>query len=103
MYTLNAMLNLINLTQARNNLSKLIDEVFTRKKTYILIRDSIPQAVIMPYDEYQFQQKKWQEEVERLMSKGKKVFRRWLKERQMKLPKSKDEIYRIINQVAGRR
>jgi len=30
------MLNLINLTQARNNLSKLIDEVFTRKKTYIL-------------------------------------------------------------------
>lgn len=96
------MLNLINLTQARNSLSKLIDEVFTRKKTYVLIRDSIPQAVIVPYDEYKLQEEKWQEEMEELMNKGKKVFRQWLKEKRMKFPKSEDEAYQIIDQVAGR-
>ena len=103
MYSKFAMLNLINLTQARNNLSKLIDEVFKQKKTYILIRDSIPQAVILPYDEYQLTEKKWEEEVERLMKKGEKIFQRWLKEKKVKFPKSEDETYQIINQVAGRR
>lgn len=97
------MLNLINITQARNNLSKLIEEVFSRKKTYVLIRDSIPQAVIIPYDEYRSQEEGWQKEIEELMTKGRKTFRLWLKKTKMKFPKSEDEAYQIVNQVAGRR
>ena len=97
------MLNLVNITQARNNLSRLIDEVFTRKKTYILLRDSIPQAVIIPYDSYKLQEEEWQKEMERLMNKGKKLFKKWLKERKIKAPKSEDEIYQIVDQAAGRR
>lgn len=101
MYSINAMLNLVNLTQARNNLSKLIEEVFAQKKTFVLIRDSIPQAVIIPYREYQTQQEKWQEEIEKLMDKGEKIFKQWLKKRKMKFPKE-NEVYQIIDQVAGR-
>lgn len=97
------MLNLINITQARNNLSKLIKEVAGRRKTYVLIRDSVPQAVIVPYDEYQLQGEKWQEEVEELMEKGKKVFKKWLKKEKVKPPRSESEAIQIVNQVAGRR
>ena len=97
------MPNLINITQARNNLSQLIDEVFSRKKTYVLLRDSIPQAVIIPYGEYKLQEEQWQEEIEKLMISGKKLFRQWLKKGKVKTPKSEDEIYQIVDQVAGRR
>lgn len=103
MYIISTMLNLINITQARNNLSKLIEEVFSRKKSYVLIRDSIPQAVIIPYDEYRLQEEEWQKETEKLMSKGRKTFRQWLKKAKIKPPKTEDEIYQIIDQVAGRR
>jgi len=97
------MLNIINLSQARNNLSKLIDEVFTQKKTYILIRDSIPQAVIIPYDQYQKNEARWQSEVERLMDKGKRAFNNFIKEKKIKPPKSEDETYQIIQKIARRR
>ena len=97
------MPNLINITQARNNLSQLIDEVFSRKKTYVLLRDSIPQAVVIPYDEYKLQEEQWQEEMGKLMTGGKKLFKQWLKKGKMKTPKSEDGIYRIVDQVAGRR
>lgn len=102
MYTKVAMLNLINLTKARNNLSKLIEQVSIKKKTYVLIRDSIPQAVIIPWEEYKLQEERWQEEVEKLMVKGRRAFSQWLKKRKIKLPKSENEVYQLVNQVAGR-
>lgn len=97
------MLNLVNVTQARNNLSKLIEEVFVAQKTYVVVRDSIPQAVIIPYPEYQSKEEKWQEEVEKLMKKGKNIFASWLKKEKIKKPATEDEIYQIINKVEGRR
>ena len=103
MYSIANMPNLINITQARNNLSQLIDEVFSRKKTYVLLRDSVPQAVVIPYDEYKLQEEQWQKEIEKLMTKGKKLFGQWLKKEKIKTPKKEDEIYRIIDQMAGRR
>lgn len=96
------MPNLVNLTQARNNLSKLIEEISSKKRTYILIRDSIPQAVIIPWDEYKLQEEKWQEEVEKLMNKGRKLFKKWAKKGKIKIPESEDEVYQIIDQTAGR-
>ena len=97
------MPNLINITQARNNLSQLIDEVSGRKKTYVLLRDSVPQAAIVPYEEYKLQEERWQEEAEKLMAKGEKSFKQWLKKRKMAVPRGEDEVYQIVDQVADRR
>lgn len=96
------MPDLINLTQARSNLSQLIDSVWTEKKKFILIRDSIPQAVVIPYTEYQLQQETWQQRVDDLMIEGKKYFKKWLKQRKMKWPSSPEEVYEIVDEVAGR-
>lgn len=102
LYGTHNMLNLINLTQARNNLSRLVEEVFSAKKTYILIRDSIPQAVIIPYDQYLSAEEKWQETMNKLMEKGKKTFKDWLAKNKKRYPKTEDETYEIINQLARR-
>ena len=102
MYTINAMVNLINITQARNNLSRLIQEVFTRKKTYILLRDSIPQAVIIPYDQYQLQEQNWQEEVKKLMKDARRNFKKWLKKQKLPFPANEKQLYQLVDQVAGR-
>lgn len=97
-----AMLSLVNFTWARNNLSRLINEVVEKKKTFVLIRGSTPQAVIIPYDEYQKMEEEWQKEVAELMRKGRKIFKKWLVKNKISPPKSEDELYQIVNQVAGR-
>jgi len=96
------MPNIINITQVRNNLSSLIKDVFLQKKTYILIRDSIPQAVISPYEDYQAKEEEWKKEMQSLMTKGKKIFTKYLSRKKMKTPKSENETYKIIDKVAGR-
>jgi len=94
------MLNLINITQARKSLSSLIREVSSQKKRYVLIRDSIPQAVIVPYDEYQDQQENWQLEMKKIMSEGKKSFKKWLKKERIKTPKNEKQALEIINKTS---
>lgn len=96
------MPNLINLTQARNNLSKVIDEVVSKKREYILIRDSIPQAVLIPYDQYQKQEEEWRKEFERLMNASRKRFKTYLKKKGIKYPKTEEEMYELVNKVTGR-
>lgn len=97
------MNSLINITQARSNLSSIIDEVVKKGKKFILIRDSIPQAVIIPYEEVLEKEKNWQEEVKKMMIQGKKRFKLWLKKQGISSEKlSEENIYEIVNQVAGR-
>lgn len=96
------MPNLINLTQARNNLSKVITDVALRKKEYILIRDSFPQAVIIPYDQYQKREKEWTDEFESLMKDSRKRFKAYLRKRGIKYPKTEEEMYELVNRVTGR-
>ena len=98
------MNNLINITQARSNLSSIIDEVAKKGKKFVLIRNSIPQAAIIPYEEMVEQEKTWQNEVKKMMIQGKKRFKQWLKEKGISQKKfSEENIYEIINQLAGRR
>jgi len=96
------MPKLINLTQARNNLSKLIDEVALEKRDYILIRDSIPQAVIIPYSQYQRQEEEWQDEFEKAMREAKKQFKKYLKRKKIPYPKTEEEMYEFVNKATGR-
>lgn len=96
------MQNLINITEARSNLSQLIEDVFKRNKTYIVIRASKPQAVIIPYQDYEKTAQRWQDEIEKLMKAGRQRFIKYLKENNIKPPKNDEEVYKIINKVSGR-
>jgi len=96
------MPNLINLTQARNNLSKVIDEVASQKKEYILIRNSIPQAVLIPYNQYQMQEERWEDEFEEAMKKARIQFKKYLKKRKIPYPKTEEEMYELVNKATGR-
>ena len=95
------MMQLISLTQARSNLSKLVTEVVKERKKYVLIRGSVPQAVIIPWEEFKAGEEKWQEGMRGLMDKGRGTFRKWLKANKMKWPRSEDEVYKVIDQMAG--
>lgn len=96
------MQNLINITEARSNLSQLIEDVFKQNKTYIVIRASKPQAVIIPYQEYEKKEQRWQDKLDELMKEGRKTFSKYLKENNIKPPKNEEEVYEIIDKVAGR-
>jgi prevent-host-death family protein len=96
------MPNLINLTKARNNLSQLIDEVALQKREYILIRNSLPQAVLIPYDQYQNREEEWQDNFKRLMGDSRKQFRTYLKKKGIKYPKTEEEMYELVNKATGR-
>jgi len=102
MYIIITMLNLINLTRARNNLSRLIDEVVLEKKSFILIRDSLPQAVIIPYEQYQKQEEEWEKEFSKLMERSRRRFKDYLKNKKIKYPKTEEKMYEMVNQVTGR-
>lgn len=102
MYTTNTMLNLVNITQARNNLSKLINEVVTEKKSVILIRESTPQAVIIPYELFRQEEKEWKEEFEKVMVSARKQFRKYLKKKGIPYPKTEEEMYELVDKITGR-
>jgi len=97
------MFNIINVTQARENLSLIISQVARKKKRFILIRDSLPQAVIIPYEEIIKEEEGWQKEVEQLMDKGEKKFQVWLKANKTPSKKiSEEDVYEIIDKATGR-
>lgn len=95
-------MDLINVTQARNNLSKLISEVYRRKKKFLLIRDSIPQAVLMSYDEFQNREEQWQDEVKEMMKQGREKLKKYLSSKGKEWPKDEKKVYEIIDQATGR-
>ena len=98
------MNTLINVTQARNNLSLIISQVFKKKKRFILIRDSVPQAVIIPYEEMIEEENNWQSEVDQLMDQGRGKFKKWLKANKIPSKKlSEGDVYAIIDKTTGRR
>ena len=95
------MLNYINLTNARNQLSQLVTKVAEAREQYVVIRGSRPVAVMMSWDEYQSREQQWQDEVRKLMTESKQTFDRWLKANKLK-PKKEEDVYQIIDKVAGR-
>jgi len=45
------MLQIINITAARNDFANLIQKIKTTKEPVVVVQDSIPSVVIYPYDE----------------------------------------------------
>lgn len=103
MYIKISIMDLVSATYARNNFHQLLDEVIKKKKRFILIRDSQPQAVIIPYEEIAEKEKEWQVEFQKLVAKTRPYFANWLKKQKMKVKDLKEEkVYELVNKTAGR-
>ncbi len=94
------MQQIINITEARNNLAKLIKKVQSTKEPVVIIQDSIPTAVIYPYDEIlkkeEEKEKLFKLQFQKLFSEGEKAFQSYLKKNNIPYPSSEEEAYEII-------
>ncbi|MFC1790064.1 type II toxin-antitoxin system Phd/YefM family antitoxin [Patescibacteria group bacterium] len=96
-------MNLISATYARNNLSRLLDDVVQKGKQFVLLRDSQPQAVLIPYQDLLAKKEAWQEEFTRLAKKTRPSFKKWLAKKGLSINKlSEEKVYELVNQAAGR-
>ena len=96
-------MNLVSATYARNNFAKIIADVALKGKKYILLRESQPQAAIIPYSELLEKQKLWQQEFLRLITKAKPYFKSYFKRNKISVKNLKEkDFYELINQAAGR-
>lgn len=96
------MTQLVNITQARNNLSKLINEIVEKNNSVILIRESTPQAVIIPYSQFKKQEQEWNDKFEEVRRQLRQKFRVYLKRKGIPYPKSEEQMYELIDKISGR-
>ena len=98
------MIQIMNITDVRNNLGMLVKDVAQKDKTVVIIRDSLPEAVLIPYEKYaQDEDEKeniWQLRFERLLREGKKAGLTWAKKNKINLRKlSEEEKYDLIEKI----
>ena len=98
------MQQIVNITDARNDLSNLVSSVSQNKKPVVIIRDSKPEAVLVSYQEFieseEEKKKLWDQTFEKLQKEGKKAFRAWAKKRNIDVNKlTEEEVYELIDQV----
>lgn len=96
------MLNVINITQARQNLSQLIDEIIATQQPRIIIRESRPEAVIVPYNQFAKEKENWNREFLRLQTEAKTQFKAYLTKRKIPYPKTEKAMYALIDKISGR-
>ncbi len=96
------MLNVINITQARQNLSQLIDEIVATQQPKILIRESMPQAVIIPYEQYARNEENWKQEFKKRTLSARKSFKAALAKQGIPYPKSEEAMYALVDKLSGR-
>lgn len=94
------MLQIVNITDARNNLAKLIDRIKNTKKPVVIVQDSIPSVVIYPYDEVVKREEEkdelFQQRFNKVFEKGEKAFKKYLQKNKLQFPRTEDEAYKII-------
>lgn len=94
------MLQIINITDARNNLAKLIQRIKTTKEPVVIIQDSNPSVVLYPYDEIVKREKEKNQlfklSFQKIFREGEKKFKQYLKKKSIKTPLSEEKAYSII-------
>jgi prevent-host-death family protein len=94
------MLQIINITDARNNLAKIIQRIKATNEPVVIVQDSIPSAVIYPYDEIVKKEEEKEQLFElrfkKLLTEGKEIGKKYLKENNISQPLSEEDAYRII-------
>lgn len=98
------MEQIIGITNARNNIKEIVDMISDKNETYIITRDSIPEAVIMSYKKY-VENKKLLDQMrelkyEKSIKKSQTQFKEWLKRKGLDMAKlSEEEISNMIKNL----
>ncbi len=94
------MIQIVSISEARNNLAKLVQKIKKTKEPIIIVQDSSPSVILYPYDEAFKNEKKQQQlfqiRFENLLSEGKKIGRKYLDENKISQPLSEEETYNLI-------
>ncbi|MBI2613278.1 MAG: type II toxin-antitoxin system Phd/YefM family antitoxin [Candidatus Levybacteria bacterium] len=84
------MLQIISITDARNSLAKLIEQIKATKEPVVIVQDSNPSVVVYPYD--QLFQLKFKE----IFREGEKKFKQYLRKKSLRTPRFEKDAYSII-------
>lgn len=94
------MLQIVNISDARTNLSKLIQKIKETKKPVVIVQDSIPSVVIYPYEEIlkndEERDQLFQLKFKEAFTVGEIAFKKYLKQKGIKKPSTEQEAYSII-------
>ena len=100
LYNVPYMLHIVSITDARNNLGKLVQKVKTTKQPIVIVQDSSPSVVIYPYSEIRKQEEEMNQlfklKFQEIFSEGKKSFKNYLQKKSIKAPRSEEDAYSII-------
>ena len=100
------MLQIVSITDARNNLAKLINRIQATKQPVVIVQDSSPSVVIYPYNEIVKQEKErdqlFKVKFQKIFAEGKKSFKKYLRNKSIEVPRSEDKAYSIIKNAQGR-
>lgn len=94
------MLQIVSVTDARNNLGKLVQKVKTTKEPIVIVQDSSPSVIIYPYNEIKKQEEERDQlfklKFQKIFNEGKKSVKKYLQKKEIRAPRSEDEAYSII-------
>ena len=95
---------IIGITNARNNIKEIVDTISDKDETYIVTRDSVPEAVIISYKKY-IENKKLLNQMneliyEKSVKKSRLQFKEWLIQKGYDIEKlSEEEIGDMIKNL----
>lgn len=94
------MLQIINITDARNNLARLIEKIKNTKEPVVIVQDSDPAVVLYPYDEIVKREEEknqlFQLKFQKIFREGESKFKQYLKKKSISTPRSEEDAYSII-------
>lgn len=100
LYNVPCMLQIVSITDARNNLAKLINKIQMTKQPIVIVQDSSPSAVIYPYNEIRKQEDERDQlfklKFQRIFREGEKKFKQYLQKKSIRAPRSEEDVYSII-------
>lgn len=100
LYNVLRMLQIINITDARNNLAKLIEKIKATKEPVVIVQDSNPSVVLYPYDEILKREEEKNQlfrlKFQKIFREGELKFKQYLKKKSIRAPRSEKNAYSII-------
>ena len=94
------MIQIVNISDARNNFAKLVRKIKETKKPIVIVQDSIPSAVIYPYEEAlkndEGKEQLFQLKFREVFAEGEKAFKKYLKKKAIKTPQTEQDAYSVI-------
>lgn len=98
------MQQIVNITDVRNNLSRLVKEVALEDKTVIIIRDSQPEAALVPYSRIKIMEAeidiKRKQQFSKVFAAIRRQGRAWLKKKGVNWKKmTEEEFYDFIDKI----